>query len=335
MNAACVITTINPPTKTVEAMVDRFPHVIVIGDKKTPSDWQYSGVDYYSHECQSTMNFRLQVPDNHYARKNLGYLQAIKSGASLIYDIDDDNFPSDNWKMRQLHCEAMPITSEGWCNVYQLFLSLQGGSAYKGIIWPRGFALDHIDDDWVMAEPDRVVHSPIQQGLANGNTDVDAIWRFVTLSEYPSFDALKSVALTPRVWCPFNSQTTWWWPEAYHLMYLPVYSTFRMCDIWRSFVAQRCLWEIGFPLVFHSPAEVVQERNPHNLLSDFKDEVPGYVNNGEIVRVLGEAKLDGILPLTDMYHCYWELVRAGFLPEEELVSLRAWQSDIEILTSHR
>jgi len=29
------------------------------------------------------------------------------------------------------------------------------------------------------------------------------------------------------------------------LMYLPIKASFRMTDIYRSFVAQRCLWELG------------------------------------------------------------------------------------------
>ena len=33
------------------------------------------------------------LPKNHYTRKNLGYLYAIKNGADAIIDTDDDNFP--------------------------------------------------------------------------------------------------------------------------------------------------------------------------------------------------------------------------------------------------
>ena len=78
------------------------------------------------------------------------------------------------------------------------------------------------------------------------------------------------VWLGPETWCPFNSQSTWWFPVAYPLMYLPSRVSFRMTDIWRGFVAQRCLWELGKGIVFHA-AEVVQRRNPHALLRDFAD----------------------------------------------------------------
>ena len=75
--------------------------------------------------------------------------------------------------------------------------------------------------------------------------------------------------------CPFNSQNTLWWPEAYPLLYLPSFVSFRMTDIWRSFVAQVCLYQTGKHLAFRD-ATVYQTRNEHSLIKDFKDEVPGY-----------------------------------------------------------
>ena len=73
-------------------------------------------------------------------------------------------------------------------------------------------------------------------------------------------------------------------------MYLPSTCTFRMTDIWRSFIAQRILWENDSNLLFHS-ASAEQDRNEHNLLKDFKDEVPGYENNQLIIDILTNLKL--------------------------------------------
>ena len=54
----------------------------------------------------------------------------------------------------------------------------------------------------------------------------------------------------------------------YPLLYLPAYCSFRMTDIWRSFVAQRIAWENGWRLLFHGPT-MEQERNVHDLMKDF------------------------------------------------------------------
>jgi hypothetical protein len=63
----------------------------------------------------------------------------------------------------------------------------------------------------------------------------------------------RRVALGAGAWSPFNSQNTAWYPKAYPLLYLPSYCSFRMTDIWRSFVAQRIAWENGWAVLFKSP----------------------------------------------------------------------------------
>src|SRR5262249_28696429 len=143
-----------------------------------------------------------------------------------------------------------------------------------------------------------------------------------------------SVWLPPGTWCPFNSQSTWWWPEAYPLLYLPSFCSFRMTDIWRSFVAQRCLWELGHGLVFHAP-EVFQDRNTHNLMRDFKDEVPGYLQNDAIIARLSTLSLavgrDAVGE--NLIRCYEALVAGGFIPTEELPLVRGWVEDIRTASS--
>lgn len=63
-----------------------------------------------------------------------------------------------------------------------------------------------------------------------------------------------------------------------------------MTDIWRSFVAQRIAWENDWAILFHE-ATVWQERNEHNLMKDFTDEVSGYLHNEPIGDALGELSL--------------------------------------------
>ena len=102
-----------------------------------------------------------------------------------------------------------------------------------------------------------------------------------------------------------------------------------MCDIWKSFIAQRCLWELGHGVVFHAP-EVVQERNAHNLMKDFTDEIPGYTGNRKLTEVLENTKLlpgEDTMP-ENLLHCYEALQAAGFFPPDELQLVKLWLSDI-------
>ena len=304
--------------------------LLVAGDRKGPHDYPLPGAELLTLQKQLELPLRLPqlLPVNHYVRKNIAYLVAISRRPSAIYETDDDNAPAPRWGVRSLNPSAIRVKKPGWHNVYRHF--------GKTLLWPRGFPLEQIAASERSPAPkgaDVKVYSPIQQGLADGNPDVDAIWR-LTLSTDVRFAARNSLALQPRVWCPFNSQSTWWWPEVFPLLYLPSYCTFRMTDIWRSFVAQRCLWELGGVVTFHAP-EVIQDRNVHNLLRDFQDEVPGYLQNAKICDTLASLNLKaGPDSVADnLASCYEALVVAGVFPRKEMRLLQAWLADLKKITA--
>jgi len=47
----------------------------------------------------------------------------------------------------------------------------------KNNIWPRGFALENIQDNLPKLKNLQMLNCPIQQGLADENPDIDAIYR--------------------------------------------------------------------------------------------------------------------------------------------------------------
>jgi len=149
------------------------------------------------------------------------------------------------------------------------------------------------------------------------------------------FKVADSVCLPAGAWCPFNSQSTWWFPIAYPLLYLPSFVSFRMTDIWRSFIAQRCLWALGHGVVFHG-AEVFQDRNPHNLLRDFEQEIPGYLGNDKFRAVLEALDLRaGTEQVADNLHrCYEALTDAALVPATEMRLLECWLTDIQLKGKH-
>src|SRR5690348_18334068 len=107
----------------------------------------------------------------------------------------------------------------------------------------------------------------------------------MTLKLPVTFEKKSPLILGEGSWCPFNSQNTTWKKEAFPLLYLPSFCSFRMTDIWRSFIAQRIAWTCGWNIAFHA-ADVIQERNEHSLLKDFEDEIAGYMHNGRICKLL-------------------------------------------------
>lgn len=296
---------------------------IVIGDTKSPKEFNLVGCDFYTIDRQQTLNFQLAktLPEKNYARKNLGYLIAISRGAEIIIETDDDNYPlAAFWEIRRKNLNAHLLRNKGWVNVYKYFTEAH--------IWPRGFALENIHDELPALENQLLIDSPIHQGLADENPDVDAIYR-LTMPLPINFKKANSVALGKNSFCPFNSQNTTWFKEAFPLLYLPSYCSFRMTDIWRSFVAQRIAWTCGWSILFHQ-STVWQDRNDHNLMSDFRDEIPGYNNNSEIIRSLSELDLkEGIKNISsNMKICYNKLIELGYVGQQESILLDAWLNDI-------
>lgn len=333
INTAVVVTTINPPNEPLRAIADecarRGHRFIVAGDSKTPAEFHIPGCSYYSVEAQldAGLEFPRLCPLRSYSRKNAGYLLAMRDRPAQILETDDDNIPGEGfWRKRELR-ETVPVVRDaGWTNVYRYFTDAN--------IWPRGLPLDAATTPVrpFASLPAAEVTCPIQQALADDDPDVDAIYRLL-LPLPLSFRRDRRLALARNSWCPFNSQATAWLPEAYVLLYLPSHCSFRMTDIWRSFVAQRICWLNDWAILFESPT-VRQERNTHDLMRDFAEELPGYLNNRRIADALSELELKPGAPsiADNMRICYQRLIDMGLVGEAELPLLDAWHTDIEALS---
>ncbi len=311
-----------------EAEGNNFPFILV-GDTKSPKHFNLHGCGYYSIEQQLHLDFKLAqiLPEKHYARKNLGYLIAMNNGAEVIIETDDDNIPIEGfWAQRSRMVDAYLLENKGWINIYNYFT--------KENIWPRGFSLEHLKNELPSLTDSQKLQCPIQQGLADENPDVDAIYRLIMPLPL-TFNRGQSIALGNGTICPFNSQNTTWFKEAFMLMYLPSYCSFRMTDIWRSFVAQRIAWTCGWPVLFHK-ATVRQERNDHRLMQDFNEEIPGYLNNQLIVDRLNQLDLKkGVENIPEnLIRCYTELIAMGVVGEEEMQILEVWISDLSKMLKH-
>lgn len=324
-----VITTINPPNEVLLCFAQecsaRNIRFIVVGDKKSPSDFSMEGCDFLSLGHQKELGFRLadRLPVNHYSRKNLGYLKAMQSGSGIIAETDDDNFPKAAFfDFKPVSRIVKTFHGKGWMNVYRYFS--------KEHLWPRGYPLEYIMEPAPLQENyfEESTLCPIHQRMADGAPDVDAIFR-LTRPESVLFDHHPDLALGSNVWCPFNSQNTVWYKQAFMLMYLPSTCSFRLTDIWRSFIAQRIAWTCGWNILFRE-STVFQQRNPHALMHDFKDEIPGYLNNFQIAESLLALQLaPGVQSMeANMMKCYEVFVSMGLMLPLELQMVSDWFADV-------
>lgn len=325
--AAVVMTSIAAPNGVMRRIAEDTTRLgydfYVIGDTKSPADFALDGCTYLSVDQQLALNSRFAAacPTRHYARKNIGYLLAWRNGADFIVETDDDNMPSEAfYHPLDPHLPVATLSGTGWVNLYRYYSDK--------LIWPRGLPLDAVNDP-LPGLPEPVAgYAPIQQGLADENPDVDAIYRLLLPLPF-SFDGDLRVALGNDAWCPFNSQNTIFFRDAFPLLYLPAYCSFRMTDIWRSFVAQRIAWANGWTVLFRE-ATVVQDRNDHNLMRDFEDEISGYLGNRRIAELLKELPLAGGVDRipADMRLCYAALAKEGFVGQGEIALLDAWLDDL-------
>ncbi|MCX8522067.1 MAG: STELLO glycosyltransferase family protein [Rhodoferax sp.] len=315
-----VITSIFAPTVAVQEIARRPGlQLIVVGDCKTPQDWHCDGVQYLSLGAQQQLHPQLAtlIPHNHYARKMMGYLQAIYHGAQTIVDTDDDNIPLADWSFppTQGCFEATP-PGLGFINVYQRYT--------RAPIWPRGLPLVHVlqGADWLQRLSQQNVRVAIWQALSHGEPDVDAIYRLV-IGQPCNFEDGNPVVLRPGTACPFNSQNTWFASEAFALLYIPAYVSFRFCDILRGLVAQPILWQHGLHLGF-TQATVRQERNPHNLMHDFESELTMHQHSSRILDIVQAAIQPGQSMTSQLHAAYCALVRHQIVPDTEVALLECW-----------
>lgn len=331
-----VITTINAPTpgvrsiaKSVDGLENNF---FVIGDIKTPESWNCANTTYVPYAQQKNLAFQCAktLPPNSYTRKSLGYLLAAAGGASWIRETDDDNSPLRGFFDKpKFPFNARVISNASkWINVYPYFTDR--------FVWPRGLPLNKVH---LKGPTDTIGEKFIDgglcvfQSLADGDPDVDAVYRLTAPDTTDIAFRNEEPLLIPRgSWTPFNSQATTWPRKLFPLMYLPVTCSFRMTDIWRSFIALRIMHEVDANLVFTSPL-VHQNRNEHDLMTDFRDEIEGYVGYDRFIDVISSVNLsDGIdAILHNLRITYKALTVAGFFKNSELHFVDSWIQDMQQL----
>lgn len=328
MTTSIVITSIFPPTESVvwySKMTDY--EVIVIGDNKTPKGWSCANVKYYSVDQSDSLGFELakKLPYNHYCRKMIGYLVAIQNDSDFIIDTDDDNAPNIRYGFpafdSKYHCISV---DKGFINIYELYTEKK--------IWPRGLPLDLIGKEFKLENELSLIDCKvgIWQGLADGDPDVDAIYRLVN-NDTCYFNQREPVVLGKGTISPFNTQNTIIRKDLYPLMYLPAFVTFRFTDILRSLIAQPIMWIYNYQLGFISPT-VVQERNPHDYMADFISEIPMYLHTRRVIELVSNSISKSTTIECNLYNAYNCLLKDNIVCDKEMILLELWLKDIANLS---
>lgn len=274
-----VTTTINPPTKAIRLFDEMKDwHLIVVGDKKTPSDYRLRNGTYMSPMDQESYDKPLSdaIGWNCIQRRNFGVLLAHDMGAHVVALVDDDNIPCHGWG------KDLMVGRQVEVNYYETDLPAFDplGATNFGMLWHRGFPLQLLSKREYGRRSKKVVCAQIQADLWNGDPDIDAICRMEHAPECrfrPDYFPMASNRISP-----FNSQNTFLLSEVLGDYFLFPHIG-RMDDIWASFYVQAK----GIRPVYGEPS-VYQERNPHDLVRDMRSEYLGYELNLELIENLLE-----------------------------------------------
>ena len=279
MKISLIITTINNYNKNIKLFENGCKknnwQFIVIADKKTPNNFKLKYGDLYKFNLQKKLNLNLAkiCPENNYSRKNIGYLMSLSNNADFIIETDDDNIPKKQFfsKISLIHKTKL-IKNESWINIYDLFVKNK-----KEKIWPRGLPLDEIFVNKLKISNNTIKKKFfLQQGVVELNPDVDAIYRLLNKKIYIKFKN-KKISLGKAL-STFNSQCTIWHKSISILMYLPSTCSMRCTDIWRSLITLYILKINKLDILFFGTT-MFQKRNLHDLMKDFNEEIPMYINN--------------------------------------------------------
>ena len=256
----------------------------------------------------------------------------FQHGAKYIYDTDDDNFLENDLSGFQ--------TSQQWSSHLVLVTNNLTNNPYihfgQSTLWPRGYPLDRVglgaEHRYNLCD---VTPPAVQQGVVDGDPDVDAIFRLTRRQKSGplrlKFDhAAPPYMLPRRTFAPFNSQNTFFAANAFWGLLLPGNSVSdRVVDIYRSYWAQRLMWLVGAQVTF-APPMAHQVRNLHSDLADANDESVLYRDVGRYISALNQWKCDDETQF--MFDCISKLSRhlvsEGFWTSRDADMVDAWLTDL-------
>jgi hypothetical protein len=291
--------------------------IIVIGDSATPRwETQNINIDFFDLVRQKNLDFESStvMPANHYARKNIGYLIASQNLSKWIVESDDDNCLYDGiWQLPEYAFES------NWINPYHFF-----GHAD---IWARGIPLNQISKSNMISinSPRKLEYNQIAciQCLADGDPDLDAIGRILK-SHNRLFSINESFILSNQYISPTNSQVTMWNSELLPLLYLPFTVSWRVSDIWRGFIAQ--IWSHHNELkTLYRGAQAFQQRNPHDLMTDFVQEIALHLDSEKVIKICKENLSES--PHQYIMGVYKQLENSNLVLKNEIEYLEAYLYD--------
>jgi len=341
MKIALITTTIYVP-RVLERYraLDRDVVFFVAGDRETPHAEARAFIDslgnaaYYSDADQEKLGYKCSeiIGWNKIMRRNIALLEAIRWGAEIVVSVDDDNIPLDNNYFNDFRSvlsspfNGVKVTSASkWFNAGELLCPK---------IYHRGFPYDvRREDVRIRLTAIKGARVGVAAGLWLGDPDVDAMERITTKPWVHDVSEVLRRGLIVDHECqtPFSSQNTAYVTALAPLMMVLV-GVGRYDDIWASYIAQHVMAHTDYHIHFGKPF-VWQERHPHNLWQNLKDEIFGMEYTGQFCQDLRAMDLGAGDLLTKLRRLYERLKVSEYVPRIVHELGVAWADDVEKVLS--
>ena len=153
---------------------------------------------------------------------------------------------------------------------------------------------------------------------------MDAIHRLVKPLPL-NFESASPLMIPPHAFVPYNAQATVHMHSAFFATLLPSTVPGRVSDIWRSYFAQVLFFPLDLAVTF-LPPRIVQERNEHAYLGDFRAENDLYIKAGVLVDYLAKWQpRDSTASIPERMEELWmDLYGRGYIEVDDVHLLQLW-----------
>lgn len=351
MKTALITTTINVPT-VLELYRQHGPDVafFVTGDQKSPheaicelaatrinGDFLYMSPDFQTDwKCSELIGW------NCIQRRNIALLEAVKWGAEIIVSIDDDNIPMtaqpsikyDNYfndfynafhvNFNYIKFNGIKVSGfNGWFDIGQLLDPVAPHRGFPIQVDAKMWRADHITGAKV----------GVAAGICLGDPDISAVTRIANGPMVHRVSELlqSGIVVDPATKTVFNSQNTAFIRELAPAMFM-MPGVGRYDDIYASLICGRVMRERGLHVHFGKPF-VWQQRNPHNLVRDLRQEIDGMENVEKFAQLLDKFTCSPNSTSFQIAKTFWKLLserpEGEFFPKQTIEAALAFLDDIE------
>jgi len=263
------------------------------------------------------------LPWNLMQVKNIGYLFAIMNGAKWIWDFEDDIILTDDTRLvPPVSGKRVVIESYGTeCSIFNPYPHLGATRS----IWPRGYPpLRIMSNCSVKLSNGTMKDVAVFQSLINNYPDVDGLFRLTNPLPFSFSESSTDSLIIPNgTFSPYNSFAQLSMYSAFWGLLLPISVNSRVSDVWRSYITQRLLWDIGLRISF-TPPQYIRERSENSPLVEMQEENEIYIKSLELVGFLREWRgTESNFPAR-YEELYIELYKRKYLDLNDVVLAQKW-----------